>query len=64
MDSNLKCIDIDECNSNLHDCPANSLCTNIGKLELLNLAQLELEMPLGTVPVNLVFLLMKTNVMI
>ena len=63
MDSDFKCIDIDECNSNLHDCPANSECTNIGELKILKLAQFELEMPHGTVPVNLAIFLMKTNVM-
>ena len=33
------------------------------ELKLLKFAQLEFEMPLGTVPVNLAIFLMKTNVM-
>ena len=59
----MKCVDIDECSVSSHDCPANSLCTNIGEFKHLKLAQLEFEMPHGTVPVNLAIFLMKTNVM-
>ena len=32
-EENSKCVDIDECSSNSHDCPVNSLCENKGEFK-------------------------------